>query len=310
LVAAASRAGNFLITGHRGIIRENYIFNPLPDREMSQKKGGEFSRFIKPLIEILREIGGSGSSREVTDAVIDKMNLSEDELSEILKNGASRVRNQVAWARQYCVSADLIDSSKRGVWSLTEQGFKHPLDADDIYNIVKSVRVTKPNATKTNYEELIDTEPHETELLEILKSLSPAGFERICQRLLRESGFEQVVVTGKTNDGGIDGHGVLKLNPLVSFNVIFQCKRYKDSVSSPQIRDFRGAMAGRADKGIFITTGRFTQEAKKEARRDGVPPIELVDGEMLVNMFEQYELGVKPVTTYEIEHKFFNEYMS
>jgi restriction system protein len=277
---------------------------------MSQKKGGEFSRFIKPLIEILREIGGSGSSREVTDAVIDKMNLSEDELSEILKNGASRVRNQVAWARQYCVSADLIDSSKRGVWSLTEQGFKHPLDADDIYNIVKSVRVTKPNATKTNYEELIDTEPHETELLEILKSLSPAGFERICQRLLRESGFEQVVVTGKTNDGGIDGHGVLKLNPLVSFNVIFQCKRYKDSVSSPQIRDFRGAMAGRADKGIFITTGRFTQEAKKEARRDGVPPIELVDGEMLVNMFEQYELGVKPVTTYEIEHKFFNEYMS
>lgn len=277
---------------------------------MSQKKGGEFSRFIKSLIETLREIGGSGSSREVTDAVIDKMNLSEDELSEILKNGASRVRNQVAWARQYCVSADLIDSSKRGVWSLTEQGFKHPLEADDIYNIVKSVRVTKPNATKTNYEELIDTEPHETELLEILKSLSPAGFERICQRLLRESGFEQVVVTGKTNDGGIDGHGVLKLNPLVSFNVIFQCKRYKDSVSSPQIRDFRGAMAGRADKGIFITTGRFTQEAKKEARRDGVSPIELVDGEMLVNMFEQYELGVKPVTTYEIEHKFFNEYMS
>ncbi|EGW22859.1 restriction endonuclease [Methylobacter tundripaludum] len=277
---------------------------------MSQKKGGEFSRFIKPLIEILREIGGSGSSREVTDAVIDKMNLSEEELSETLKNGASRVRNQVAWARQYCVSADLIDSSKRGVWSLTEQGFKHPLEADDIYNIVKAVRFTKPNTTNTNYEELIDTEPHETELLEILKSLSPAGFERICQRLLRESGFEQVVVTGKTNDGGIDGHGVLKLNPLVSFNVIFQCKRYKDSVSSPQIRDFRGAMAGRADKGIFITTGRFTQEAKKEARRDGVPPIELVDGEMLVNMFEQYELGVKPVTTYEIEHKFFNEYMS
>lgn len=277
---------------------------------MSQKKGGEFSRFIKPLIEILREIGGSGSSREVTDAVIDKMNLSEEELSETLKNGASRVRNQVAWARQYCVSADLIDSSKRGVWSLTEQGFKHPLEADDIYNIVKSVRFTKPNTTNTNYEELIDTEPHETELLEILKSLSPAGFERICQRLLHESGFEQVVITGKSNDGGIDGHGVLKLNPLVSFNVIFQCKRYKDSVSSPQIRDFRGAMAGRADKGIFITTGRFTQEAKKEARRDGVPPIELVDGEMLVNMFEQYELGVKPVTTYEIEHKFFNEYMS
>ncbi len=279
---------------------------------MAQQKGGEFSRFIRPLIETLRDIGGSGSSREVTDAVIEKMGLSEEELSETLKNGASRVRNQVAWARQYSVTAELIDSSKRGIWSLTEKGFNCPLSDNDVFEIVKLVRATKPRpVTKQSAkEETTDTEPHETELLEILKSISPSGFERICQRLLRESGFEQVVVTGKTNDGGIDGYGILKINPLVSFNVIFQCKRYKESVSSPQIRDFRGAMMGRADKGIFITTGRFTQEAKKEARRDGAPPIELVDGEMLVNMFEQYELGVKPVTTYEINHKFFHEYKS
>ncbi|VAX39722.1 Mrr restriction system protein, partial [hydrothermal vent metagenome] len=147
-------------------------------------------------------------------------------------------------------------------------------------------------------------------LLEILKSITPSGFERICQRLLRESGFDQVIVTGKSNDGGIDGHGVLKINPLVSFNVIFQCKRYKETISPSQIRDFRGAMVGRDVKGIFITTGRFTQAAKKEASRDGAPPIELVDGEILVNMFEQYELGVKAVTTYEIDRNFFIEYMS
>lgn len=280
---------------------------------MVKKAGGEFSRFIKPLIETLREIGGSGSSREVTDAVIEKFDFSEDELSETLKNGASRIRNQVAWARQYSVAGGLIDSSKRGVWSLTKQGFDQLLTKDEIVNIIKSVRSkspTKPASTINHGEEITDTEPHETELLSILKSLSPIGFERLCQRLLREAGFEQVIVTGKTNDGGIDGFGILKINPLVSFNVIFQCKRYKDSVSSPQIRDFRGAMAGRADKGIFITTGRFTQEARKEARRDGTPPIELVDGEMLVNMFEQYELGVKPITTYEIDMKFFHEYMS
>lgn len=280
---------------------------------MAITKGGEFSRFIKPLIETLREIGGSGSSREVTDAVLDKFNFSEKELSETLKNGASRVRNQVAWARQYSVSAGLIDYSKRGIWSLTKQGFEQTLNSNEILNIVKSVRKKTPKSStpKSNgAEEISDTEPHETELLEILKTLSPVGFERICQRLLRESGFEQVVVTGKTNDGGIDGYGILKINPLVSFNVIFQCKRYKESVSSPQIRDFRGAMAGRADKGIFLTTGRFTKEAKKEARRDGTPPIELVDGEMLVNMFEQYELGVTPITTYEVNHKFFNEYKS
>lgn len=279
---------------------------------MKPQKGGEFSRFIRPLIETLKEMGGSGSSREVTDAVIESMDISEEELSESLKNGASRVRNQVAWARQYSVKAGLLDSSKRGIWALTEQGFRSSLSDEDVFEIVRSVRQLSGSESPekpSSKDQIRDTDPNETELLEILKSLSPSGFERVCQRLLRESGFEQVVVTGKSNDGGIDGHGILKVNPLVSFNVIFQCKRYRDSVSSPQIRDFRGAMSGRADKGIFITTGRFTLEAKREARRDGVHPIELVDGEMLVTMFEQLELGVKPITTYEVDHKFFVEYM-
>lgn len=280
---------------------------------MKNKTGKDFSRFIKPLIETLRESGGSGSSREITDAVIEKMKISEKELSETLKSGGSRIRNQVAWARAYCVSGGLMDSSKRGVWALTEKGFKSSLSDNDIVKIVKFVRNSGENEEPEQneiIEQIQDTEPHETELLEILKKLSPSGFERICQRLLREAGFEQVVVTGRTNDGGIDGHGVLKVNPLVSFNVIFQCKKYKDAVSSPMIRDFRGAMSGRADKGIFLTTGRFTQDAKKEARRDGAQPIELVDGEMLVDMFEKLELGVKPVTTYEVDHKFFKEYES
>jgi restriction system protein len=115
-----------------------------------------------------------------------------------------------------------------------------------------------------------------------MQSLPPDGFERLCQRILRESGFQQVVVTGRSGDGGIDGVGVLQMNPFVSFNVLFQCKRYQGAVSPSQIRDFRGAMVGRADKGIIMTTGTFTLDAKKEARRDGVPPIELVDGEALL----------------------------
>jgi len=278
---------------------------------MATKNGSEFSRFIEPLIITLRKIGGSGSSSEVTDAIIDVLDISEIELNKTIKNGQSRIRNQVAWARHYCVIYGLIDSSKRGIWALTDKGMKIQLSETEIQNIIKSGRTShkkqKSNKSIQNIE-TADTEPYETELLEILKSISPSGFERICQRLLREAGFEKVIVTGKTNDGGIDGYGILKINPLVSFNVIFQCKRYKESVSSPQIRDFRGAMAGRADKGIFITTGRFTQEAKKEARRDGVPPIELVDGEMLVNMFEEFELGLKQVTTYEINYNFFEEY--
>lgn len=128
-------------------------------------------------------------------------------------------------------------------------------------------------------EETIEVSNYRKDLLNLLQSLPPEGFERICQRLLRESGFQQVKVTGKTGDGGIDGHGILEINPLVSFKVVFQCKRYQGAVSTSHVRDFRGAMMGRADKGIIMTTGSFTLDAKREAVRDGVPPIELVDGE-------------------------------
>ncbi|MCP3864911.1 MAG: restriction endonuclease [Aestuariibacter sp.] len=281
---------------------------------MSRTNGPQFLRYIVPLINVLKEKGGSGTAREITDGVIEKLDISEEELSEKLKNGSSKIKNQIAWARMYLVKDDYIDSSRRGVWALTEKGLNSKFAAGDekkLFSRVQSEYTKKTDDTKLDKVksiEVTDTEPHETELLELLKTLHPTGFERLCQRLLREAGFEQVVVTGKTADGGIDGHGVLKVNPLVSFNVIFQCKRYKDAVSSPQIRDFRGAMSGRADKGIFITTGRFTEEAKKEARRDGSEPIELVDGESLVNMFEQFELGLNPVTTYEIDHKFFKEF--
>src|SRR5438067_9119761 len=139
-------------------------------------------------------------------------------------------------------------------------------------------------------------------------SSSHPGFERLSQRLLREAGFIQVVVTGRGGDEGIDGYGTLQINPLVSFKVLFQCKRYRKSVSPSHVRDFRGAMAGRADKGIIITTGTFTAEARREASRDGAHPIELIDGEKLLDMLEKLELGLKPVTTYEVEHAFFKEF--
>lgn len=149
---------------------------------------------------------------------------------------------------------------------------------------------------------------HRAEILELLLNLPPAGFERLSQRLLREAGFIQVVVTGRSGDEGIDGYGTLQINPLVSFKVLFQCKRYRKSVSSPDVRNFRGAMSGRADKGIILTTGTFTADARREATRDGVPPIELIDGEKLVDMLEHLELGLKPVVAYEIDKSFFNEF--
>jgi len=138
--------------------------------------------------------------------------------------------------------------------------------------------------------------------------LSFSGFEKICKRLLTEIGIHDIEITGRSGDQGIDGIGIIKLNDVVNFNIVFQCKRYKETVDPHHVRDFRGAMQGRADKGLILTTGRFTNEAKKEASRDGVPPIELIDGEKLVSLFEKYQLGLKPVTIYNVVPEFFKNF--
>ena len=286
---------------------------------MEKAKGPQFLRFCIPIVETLQELGGSGQPKEVTDTVLERLHISEHEQAQTLKNGGSRVRNQVAWARFYLAKADLLDASRRGVWALTEKGRTVHLSPNAVAQIFKDVQANlptkdeQPNTTDDATDITPPLDPSgdsasKRTLLDVLKSLSPGGFERVSQRLLRESGFERVLVTGKSGDGGIDGHGILQVNPFVSFTVLFQCKRYSGAVSASQVRDFRGAMMGRADKGIIITTGTFTTEATKEARRDGAPPIELVDGETLVQMFERLELGVKPKTVYEVDGAFFDEY--
>lgn len=288
-------------------------------RTTESSKGSQFLRFCIPLLEVLKKLGSSGQPGEVTDAVIEYLGISEEEQSQLLKNGSSRIRNQIAWARFYLVKAGYVDASRRGVWALTEAGRTKTLTSKKVEQLVKQVQSKKTVDTSQNHQStelidgfVLDDFARETidnpVLLDVLKSLKPEGFERLTQRLLRESGFEKVTVTGKSHDGGIDGYGTLQINAFVSFTVLFQCKRYAGSVSSSQIRDFRGAMAGRADKGIIITTGTFTSEAVKEARRDGAPPIELVDGDKLVTLFEQLQLGVKPKTVYEVDMSFFDNY--
>ena len=286
---------------------------------MEKAKGPQFLRFCIPIVETLKELGGSGQPKEVTNAVLERLHISEHEQAQTNKNGGSRVRNQVAWARFYLAKADVLDASRRGVWALTEKGRTVHLSPHAVLQLFKDVHTNfppkeeQPNAVIDETEISPPADPSinsvaQRTLLDVLKSLPPGGFERVSQRLLRESGFERVIVTGKSGDGGIDGHGILQVNPFVSFTVLFQCKRYAGAVSASQVRDFRGAMMGRADKGIIITTGTFTTEATKEARRDGAPPIELVDGETLAQMFERLELGVKPKTVYEVDEAFFEEY--
>jgi restriction system protein len=289
---------------------------------MSKKKNSqaEFVKWFGPLLDALRQLGGSAKPREAADKIAENLDLQNEKLNETLNSGQSRFYNQVAWARQYLAWEGLLDTSQHGIWSLSSKGettFLTEEQARDIFiKWVDIHRQAKQNKTETEIiQEQEKSEPEDiqptnkTDLLQVLQSLTPVGFEKICQRLLRESGFEKVVVTGQSHDGGIDGFGTLEMNPFVSFKVLFQCKRYKGTVSRAQVGDFRNAMIGRAEKGIIMTTGTFSSDAIKEANRDGAPQVELVDGEKLVEMFKKVELGVKPRIVYEVDLPFFEPYM-
>ncbi len=263
----------------------------------------------------------SSSSSVVTSASATRsQRVSGPHPKSLTSSGQPRFKNQVAWARFYLTKEGLLGASKRGVWSLTERGRATTLtyeQAHDIFRRWVAIFQAQRRANASSATTMVESSFEETEatitdyrtaILEIMRNLPPAGFERLSQRLLREAGFTHVEVTGQSNDGGIDGHGILQINPLVSFKVLFQCKRYANSVTPSIVRDFRGAMSGRADKGIIITTGTFTAEARREANRDGAPPIELVDSEKLIDMLEHLELGLKPATTYEVDEDFFAEF--
>src|SRR5262245_10325295 len=239
-------------------------------------------QFFLPILHALRALGGSASRPELKDALVEMLAISEEELGAKLRTGASRIDNRIAWSRIYLVREGLLDVSTAGVWALTKAGLTQDFTEDEVLAVFKRIHstfVNKKTAPRPPTDSPEDDISYRSQLLEVLQSLPPGGFERLCQRLLRAAGFTKVVVSGRSGDGGIDGEGILEINLLVSLKVIFQAKRYKDAVSSSQMRDFRGAMQGRAEKGIFITTGRFTQEAEKEAVREGTAPIELVDGE-------------------------------
>ena len=172
-------------------------------------------------------------------------------------------------------------------------------------SVKKSPTVT-PKKLELKFEDTTtEDEEHSIGLLNLIQNLPPIGFEKLCKRLLTEIGINDIIITGGSGDQGIDGKGIVKLNDVVSPNIVFQCKRYKETVSPHHVRDFRGAMQGRGEKGLIITTGRFTKEAKNEASRDGVTPIELIDGDRLVELFEKHHLGLKPVIVFEIDYEFF-----
>lgn len=294
---------------------------------MARKKANgdlpSFDELIIPTVKALKELGGSGSVEEINNRVYEIAKISDDIL-QIPHGDEEGTTNEVdyrlAWSRTYLKKIGLLENSSRGIWALT----KSDIDVAklDYIEIVRTVREqAKPTIPKTKNvketeeateqeitEEVNNSEEWKETLLNVLYKIKPDAFERLSQRLLRESGFFQVEVTGKSGDGGIDGKGIVRVNGLLSFYVIFQCKRYKGSVTPKDVREFRGAMIGRDVKGLFITTGTFTKEAIKEATRDGAPPIDLIDGNLLCDKLKELNLGVETKLTETVEIK--NEWLN
>jgi restriction system protein len=249
-------------------------------------------------IHSLKTRGGSATIEEMEEDVADELKLSEK--ARAIPHGDGRrtqFQYELAWVRTYLKWAKALENSERGVWHLTPTG--RSMSDEELRGVWKRIVADQRRRRKVKpAERLPEDEQHQIpniswkeKLLKILLELDPKAFERLCQRLLRESGFIKVEITGRSGDGGIDGVGVLRLN-LLSFHVLFQCKRWRGSVGPSTIRDFRGAMVGRADKGLVLTTGNFTPEARKEATRDGAPPIDLVDGESLCDLLKSTKIGV------------------
>lgn len=274
---------------------------------------------MRPTLLALDKIGGSASPNEVNDAVIELIGLPAAAIEIQYDSGAGAViPDRLSWARSYLKAAGLLASGGRGVWLLTDEGRLAAEWPED--RLKKAVaRAVKEQQEARKKAEAVDDELPQgnpdreftdwrDQLLATLRAMDPSAFERLCQRLLRESGFVKVEVTGRSGDGGIDGTGILQLS-LMSFHVLFQCKRYAGSVGSGAVRDFRGAMMGRTDKGLIITTGTFSPDARREATRDGAPPIDLIDGETLCEKLKELSLGVetKLVEKVSVKSEWFNQ---
>lgn len=285
---------------------------------MSNYTGPTFDAMMPELMQAMKNLGGSGSIAEIDQETIRILGLPEEVIAFPHGRGnKSEVEYRLAWTRTFLKKTGYLENTARGIWVLTAKGNETQsiVPADIVRRVRAMAALSAPVNVETNVpDDNLENDgidlPDEIQtwrnkLRNVLLNLEPAAFERLTQRLLRASGFTQVIVTGRTGDGGIDGTGIIKLNGMISFHMLFQCKRYQGSVSASEMRDFRGAMQGRADKGVFITTGKFTSGALQEANRPGTTPIDIIDGDALIDMLKDLQLGVAPVTDYQVNEEWF-----
>ena len=278
-------------------------------KKISKKKCPNYQFFIRPTIDALHQLGGSGANSEIYKKVIQITQLPEDIIDEMHNFTMTEVEYKLMWARTYLKNYGAVENSKQGVWVLTTKGAA--LAKQENLDIKEIIRFTnnKNSTTKdldSDFDSFTESKSWREQITDILLNMNPYAFEKLAQRLLRECGFSDVEVTKRTGDGGIDGTGKLRINGIFSFNVAFQCKRYKGSVSAGEIRDFRGSLSTNIEKGVLITTGFFTRAALEEASSEGKRLIDLMDGEDLINKLAEYGIGLNEVKSYEVDMDFFN----
>lgn len=293
-------------------------------RQKIDERIPRYTRLILPTFKALKTLGGSGTNEEIVNQIIRDLNI-PDEVADISHKGnpnKTELSYQADWARTYMKKYGVIENSARAVWSIcpnfvSEEDIDEKAIVESFNKECESKRNEKALASKNepedddpsnDYSEYPEElKPWREKLAEILQTMDPFAFERLAQRVLRECGFTQVEVTKKSGDGGIDGTGKLRINGIFSFNVAFQCKRYKGSVGAPEIRDFRGSLTTDIEKGILITTGTFSKAAKEEASNQGKQQIDLIDGEEFISKIAEYGIGVRPIKTYEVDEDFFKK---
>lgn len=273
---------------------------------------------INPVLQAVHALGGSGTNLEIHDQVVENLRLTDEQVAKPIKPGTSgptQLAHRLGWARSDLKAVGLLINSARGVWSLTDKGKStYEVNGNEVRRVVNE-KLKREKSAKGGHDASVsdDTDgelPEEDDLaLEeqwretlhaVLKDMDATAFERLCQRILRESGFTKVEVTKASHDGGIDGKGILQVSDFLTFRVVFQCKRYSGSVGPDVVQKLRGAMPGSADRGLIVTTGHFTQGAIREAAHEHKSPIELVDGEELINRLRLLELGVSTKMVEEV----------
>ena len=278
-------------------------------KQTKTKKCPPYTFFFAPTLKAMDELGGSGTNVEIYNRVLTITPLSNEIINEMHNFTMTEVEYRLAWARTYLKNFGAIENRKQKVWSLTAKGKKMLKDNDIDIKEIQRFTIKKRGKSKATSEEEInvtDSVNWREQITDILQHLDPYAFERLAQRLLRECGFSDVQVTKRSGDGGIDGTGKLRIQGIFSFNVAFQCKRYKGPVGPGAIRDFRGSLGTNIEKGVLITTGTFTKTAKDEASSEGKRLIDLMDGEELINKLAEYGIGLNEVKSYEIDEDFFN----